>query len=65
MPVPDGRILIHDLIEYSTRDSLVYRHTWQENDFVIWDNFATMHRGLPYDDLAFPRELVRVTTLEA
>ena len=61
---PDGRILIRDLIDHCTQESLIYRHSWQKDDFVIWDNFATMHRGLAYDDLVSPRELVRVTTLE-
>jgi alpha-ketoglutarate-dependent 2,4-dichlorophenoxyacetate dioxygenase len=33
-------------------------------DLVIWDNRATMHRGLPYDDSRHRRELRRVTTLD-
>ena len=64
MSTPDARILIQDLIEHSTQSVLVHRHRWEKDDFVIWDNFATMHRGRIYDDLKDPRELVRVTTLE-
>jgi alpha-ketoglutarate-dependent 2,4-dichlorophenoxyacetate dioxygenase len=33
-------------------------------DLVIWDNRATMHRGLAYDDTKYKRELRRVTTLD-
>ncbi|MEC9248832.1 MAG: TauD/TfdA family dioxygenase [Pseudomonadota bacterium] len=64
MSTPDGRILIQDLIEHATQDCLVYRHEWRPDDLVVWDNFATMHRGLAYDDQKKRRELVRVTTLE-
>ena len=32
-------------------------------DFVIWDNRATMHRGKPFADTQYRRELRRVTTL--
>jgi alpha-ketoglutarate-dependent 2,4-dichlorophenoxyacetate dioxygenase len=31
---------------------------------VIWDNRCTMHRGLPYEDTKYRRELRRVTTLD-
>jgi alpha-ketoglutarate-dependent 2,4-dichlorophenoxyacetate dioxygenase len=33
-------------------------------DLVIWDNRTTMHRGRPFDDKAYKRELTRVTTLD-
>ncbi len=46
------------------RSEFVYRHTWRVGDLVIWDNRATMHRGLPYDDTKYRRELRRVTTLD-
>jgi hypothetical protein len=28
----------------------------------MWDNGATVHRALPYDDLTYPRDLRRTTT---
>ena len=31
---------------------------------MIWDNRATMHRGMPYDDTKYRRELRRATTLD-
>ena len=63
-PVPDGRLLLRDLMEHATRPELVYRHSWRSGDFVIWDNRATMHRARPFDDTQHRREMRRVTTLD-
>src|SRR5262249_42717960 len=63
-PVPEGRLLLHALIEHATRPEFVYRHAWRVGDLVIWDNRATMHRATPFDDAAYRRELRRVTTLD-
>ena len=64
-PVPDGRLLLRDLMEHATRPELVYRHSWRTGDFVIWDNRATMHRARPFEDTVHRREMRRVTTLDA
>ncbi len=63
-PLPEGRLLLRDLIEHATQPQFVYRHAWRVGDLVIWDNRATMHRGRPFDDGAVRRELRRVTTLD-
>ena len=63
-PVPDGRLLLRDLMEHATRPELVYRHTWRSGDFLIWDNRATMHRARPFDDTRYQREMRRVTSLD-
>jgi len=63
-PVPEGRLLLRDLIEHATQREFVYRHSWCVGDFVIWDNRATMHRGRPFEDATYRRELRRVTTLD-
>ena len=63
-PVPEGRLLLRDLMEHATQTEFVYRHSWRVGDLVIWDNRATMHRGRPFDDAKFRRELRRVTTLD-
>jgi alpha-ketoglutarate-dependent 2,4-dichlorophenoxyacetate dioxygenase len=63
-PVPEGRLLLRDLIEHATQPEFVYRHTWRVGDLVIWDNRATMHRARPFDDAKYRRELRRVTTLD-
>ena len=63
-PLPEGRLLLRDLIEHATRPEFVYRHQWRVGDLVIWDNRATMHRARPFDDATYRRELRRVTTLD-
>ena len=63
-PVPEGRLLLRDLIEHATQPAFVYRHQWRVGDLVIWDNRATMHRARPFDDARHRRELRRVTTLD-
>jgi alpha-ketoglutarate-dependent 2,4-dichlorophenoxyacetate dioxygenase len=63
-PVPEGRLLLRDLIEHATRPEFVYRHQWHVDDLVIWDNRATMHRARAFDDAKHRRELRRVTTLD-
>jgi len=63
-PVPEGRLLLRDLIEHATQREFVYRHCWRARDLVIWDNRATMHRATPFEDTKVRRELRRVTTLD-
>jgi alpha-ketoglutarate-dependent 2,4-dichlorophenoxyacetate dioxygenase len=63
-PVPEGRLLLRELIEHATQPEFVYRHQWRVGDLVIWDNRATMHRARPFDDAKYRRELRRVTTLD-
>ncbi len=63
-PLPEGRLLLRDLIEHATQPQLVYSHAWRAGDLVIWDNRATMHRARPFEDTKHRRELRRVTTLD-
>ncbi len=61
MTLPEGRMLIMDLLEHATQPQFVYRHQWQVGDLVIWDNRATVHRGRRFD-LGERRELRRTST---
>lgn len=63
-PLPEGRLLLRELTEHATRDPFIYQHVWQQDDFVIWDNLATMHRARPFDDRSHRREMRRTTTLD-
>jgi alpha-ketoglutarate-dependent 2,4-dichlorophenoxyacetate dioxygenase len=56
-----GQALIDDLIAHATRPEFVYIHRWRVNDLVMWDDRCTMHRGTPFDDLRFPRDVQRAT----
>ncbi len=60
LPVPEGRLLLNELLEHATQPQFVYRHAWQRGDLVIWDNRAVMHRGRRYD-LSERREFRRST----
>ncbi len=62
--VPEGRLLLRDLIEHATRPQFLGHHEWALGDLVIWDNRTTMHRARPFDDKTYKRELTRVTTLD-
>ncbi len=48
--VPESRIFLKRLAEHATQREFVYRHKWSVNDLVIWDNQATMHRAMGYDN---------------
>jgi alpha-ketoglutarate-dependent 2,4-dichlorophenoxyacetate dioxygenase len=61
-PLPDGRLLLRDLMEHATQREFVYRHAWRIGELVVWDNRCTLHRGRAYDDANHPRDLRRVTT---
>jgi len=61
MEVPEGRLLLAELIEHMTQRQFVHRHEWQVGDLVWWDNRATLHRGMPFDE-RHARDLRRVTT---
>jgi alpha-ketoglutarate-dependent 2,4-dichlorophenoxyacetate dioxygenase len=63
-PVPEGRLLLRDLIEFATQRQFVHSHVWRKGDLVIWDNRCTMHRGRPFDE-SETRDLRRVTTRDA
>ncbi len=63
LPVPEGRLLVAELLEHATQPKFVYRHAWRPGDYVMWDNRCTLHRGRRYD-LSARRDLRRTTTLE-
>lgn len=63
-PIPEGRLLLRDLMEHAVQREYIHYHEWTAGDLVIWDNRMTMHRARPYDDEKYKRELTRVTTLD-
>jgi alpha-ketoglutarate-dependent 2,4-dichlorophenoxyacetate dioxygenase len=60
-PVPEALMLVRELAEHATRREFVFRHQWEVLDLVVWDNRCTMHRGRPYDDKRYRRDMRRVT----
>ena len=63
MTLPEGRMLLMELLEHATQPRYVFRHTWTPGDLVIWDNRAVLHRGRRWD-MSEPRELRRTTTTD-
>lgn len=61
MPLPEGRMVLLDLLEHATQRKYVYRHHWRVGDMVLWNNRCTLHRGMPFDE-SHARDLRRVTT---
>ena len=44
--------LIDDLTGFAAQARFVYRHRWETDDVLLWDNRCTMHAVTPHD----PRE---------
>ena len=63
MEVPEGRILLKELMDHATRPEFVHTHRWTAGDLVLWDNRCTMHRACEYDPHKV-RELHRTTVME-
>jgi alpha-ketoglutarate-dependent 2,4-dichlorophenoxyacetate dioxygenase len=65
-PVEEGRALLRELIEFSSRPEYVRSVSWkQPGDLVIWDNRCTMHRATPFEDTKFRRDMRRTTVYDA
>ena len=60
-PVEKGRGLLEELLEWSTQRQFVYRHEWQVDDLVIYDNRSCLHRGRPWDSGSYKRIMHRTT----
>jgi alpha-ketoglutarate-dependent 2,4-dichlorophenoxyacetate dioxygenase len=58
----EGGTLIDALTSHATQPQFRYPHRWRVGDLVMWDNRCTMHRGMPFDDLRWPRDMQRATT---
>ena len=57
----ESRSMLTMLFELLNDSSLHYRHRWQSDDLVMWDEHATVHRG-PSDFHPEHRRLTRVTS---
>ena len=45
----DARRLIADLTEFSAQDRFTYKHRWEPDDVLMWDNRCTVHAVTPHD----------------
>jgi alpha-ketoglutarate-dependent 2,4-dichlorophenoxyacetate dioxygenase len=53
--------LIEDLMSHATQRQFVYSHRWRVDDLVAWDNRCTMHRGTPFEEHRWKRDMHRAT----
>ena len=54
-------LLLDDLIEHSIQTKYVYKHLWNDDDIIMWDNRCTMHSVEPFDNSSIKRIMHRVT----
>lgn len=57
----EAAALLDELTEFATREQFVYRHRWQADDVLMWDNRCTMHAVMPYDAASVRRIMHRTT----
>ena len=60
-PADESAALLDELTAFATRDTFVYRHRWQRDDVLMWDNRCTMHAVMPYDSENVRRIMHRTT----
>lgn len=58
MEADESEGLLYKLLAHASRPEFVYRHHWQQNDLVLWDNRSVMHYAISdYDE---PRLMHRI-----
>jgi taurine dioxygenase len=62
MPDDESRALLDELTAHAVKPEFQYRHTWQVDDLVMWDNCATQHKAT-FDYQLPQRRLMHRTTL--
>ena len=63
MPYDEGRAWIEELNTLAVHPDLTYKHRWQPNELLVWDNRCVMHRVTPYDPATQGRTIRRCTVL--
>ena len=61
MPEQEGRALLDELTAFAIQDRFVYRHEWEKDDVIMWDNRCLMHAVMPYDANRVRRIMHRTT----
>jgi taurine dioxygenase len=61
MTLEESRPLLDFLCHHATRDQNCYRHRWEPNDLIVWDNRCLIHAALGDYDRTQIRDLARST----
>jgi taurine dioxygenase len=43
MSTADSQALLEELFSHVLDEGIIYEHSWNNGDLLIWDNFATLH----------------------
>lgn len=62
LPEDESRALLDELFAHSVKPAHVYRHPWQPNDLVFWDNRSLLHLAAGTPDHL--RRVMYRTTIE-
>ena len=57
----EATAFIEELAEFAGQDRFVYRHKWETDDILMWDNRCTMHIVTPHDPME--RRVMHRTTI--
>jgi len=60
-PADESAALLRELMDFATQPKYVFYYKWSVGDLVVWDNRCTMHRGTPFNDKAYKRDMRRTT----
>jgi taurine dioxygenase len=56
----EARDLLTEMYHWQTRDEFVFRHRWEPEMLVLWDNRSVLHRATGGYD-GYDRVLLRTT----
>jgi taurine dioxygenase len=59
----ESRDLLMEVYNWQTRDEFIYRHSWQKDMLVMWDNRSVLHKANGGYD-GYDRLLHRITIAE-
>ena len=61
MSLEKGKELHAWLVDYISQPQFCYKHSWEKNDLIMWDNRVLLHRVIPYDYAKYRRAMIRGT----
>ena len=61
MSLEKGKELHTWLVDYISQPQFCYKHSWEKNDLIMWDNRVLLHRVIPYDYAKYRRAMIRGT----
>jgi alpha-ketoglutarate-dependent taurine dioxygenase len=61
MSLEEGKKLHSWLVQYISQDQFCYKHYWEKNDLIMWDNRVLLHRVIPYNYAKYRRAMIRGT----